>query len=189
MTLREAHSTAAVGAATMLQHLDPGPLAELRRMTPERSAPVFWRLVAQHPDTIGRRKDEESWTHIVSILAILTPKGDPATRPCLHDQRRRLGEVLCDGGDPDPDWAGPRPLVSESRLARLMSARGLQRALLLRHAVRMLVQNRHDVGINVADIALTILHPAEGRRLSEPYYRRLDRAESAARNSEEGATK
>ena len=123
---------------------------------------------------------------IVRILAILTPKGDPATRPSLHNPRRRLGEVLCDGGD--LDWRGPRPLVSESRLARLMSARGPQRALLLRHATRMLTHSRRDIGVDVVDVALVLLHPSDGRRLAEPYYRRLDRAESAARNDKEGAT-
>lgn len=185
MPLHETYGKAAIAAAAKLQHLAPGPLAELRRMTPPAGAPVFWRLVAQHRDTIGRQKDEASWMEIVRILAILTPKGDPARRSALHNPRRRLGEVLCDGGD--PDWVGPRPLVSQLRLARLMSARGPQRAELLRHAARMVVHSRRDIGVDVADIALVLLRPADGRRLAEPYYRRLDRAEAAARNSEEGA--
>ena len=186
MSLREAHRDAAIAAAARLRHLDPGSLAGLRRMTPQAGAPVFWRLVAQHPDTIGRARDEETWMDIVRILAILTPKGDPATRSPLHNPHRRLGEVLCDGGD--PDWGGPRPLVSQLRLARLMSARGPQRADLLRHAARMIAHSRREIGIDVADIALVLLQPDDGRRLAEPYYRRLDRAEAAARHSEEGAT-
>ena len=184
MSPREAHRDAAIAAAARLRYLDPGALAELRRMTPQAGAPVYWRLAAQHPDTIGRFG--ETWMDIVRILAILAPKGDPATRPFLHNPKRRLGEVLCDGGD--SDWTGPRPLVSQLRLARLMSARGPQRAELLRHAARMIVQSRRDVGIDVADIALVLLRPDDGRRLAEPYYRRLDRAEAAARQSEEGAT-
>ena len=187
MALRETHDgNAAIAAAERLQHLNPGPLAELRRMTSAAGAPIFWRLAAQHPDTIGRDRDEKTWMDIVCILAILTPKGDPASRSPLHKPRRRLGEVLCDGGD--PDWAGPRPLVSELRLARLMSARGPQRADLLRHAARMITHSRREIGINVADLALVLLQPTDGRRLAEPYYRRLDRAEAAARTSEEGAT-
>lgn len=188
MSPREAHRDAAIAAAARLRSLDPGALAELRRMRPPAGAPVYWRLAAQHPDTIGRAMDEETWKtwmDIVRILAILTPKGDPATRPSLHSPKRRLGEVLCDGGD--SDWTGPRPLVSQLRLARLMSARGPQRAELLRHAARMIVHSRRDVGIDVADIALVLLRPDDGRRLAEPYYRRLDRAEAAARKSEEGA--
>ena len=186
MSPREAHRDAAIAAAARLRYLDPGALAELRRMTPHAGAPAYWRLAAQHPDTIGRARDEETWMDIVRILAILTPKGDPATRPSLHNPKRRLGEVLCDGGD--SDWTGPRPLVSQLRLARLMSARGPQRAELLRHAARMIVHSRREVGIDVADIALVLLRPDDGRRLAEPYYRRLDRAEAAARKSEEGAT-
>ena len=186
MSLREAHGDAAKHAANAVQNLSPGSLADLRRMTQKAGAPAFWRLVARHPDTIGLPKDEESWIEIVRILAILTPKGDPASRSSLHNPKRRLGEVFCDGGD--PDWIGPRPLVSELRLARLMSARGPQRADLLRHAARMIAHSRRDVGVDVADIALVLLQPTDGRRLAEPYYRRLDRAEAAARNSEEGDT-
>ena len=186
MSLRDARGNAAIAAAARLRHLDPGSLAGLRRMKPGAGAPVFWRLVAQHPDTIGRPGDEQTWMDIVRVLAILTPKGDPATRSPLHNSRRRLGEVLCDGGD--REWSGPRPLVSEVRLARLLSARGSQRSELLRHAARMIAHSRHDVGIDVADIALVLLQPDDGRRLAEPYYRRLDRAEAAARQSGEGAT-
>ena len=186
MSLREAYGDAAKAVAERLRHLEPGPLAELRRMTPGAVAPHFWRLAARHPDTIGRAKVEKSWTEILRILAILTPKGDPESRSPLHNPRRRLGEVLCDGGD--PDWVGPRPVVSELRLARLLSARGPQRADLLRHAARIIAHGRRDVGVDVADIAMVLLHPSDGRRLAEPYYRRLDRAEAAARNSEEGAT-
>ena len=190
MSLRETPGDAAIAAAGRLRHLDPGSLAELRRMKPGAGAPVFWRLVAQHPNTIGRAGDEktwqETWMDIVRILAILTPKGDPTTRPRLHNPKRRLGEVLCDGGD--REWNGPRPLVSELRLARLMSARGSQRAELLRHAARMIARSRRDVGIDVVDVAMVLLRPDDGRRLAEPYYRCLDRAEAAARHSEEGAT-
>ena len=186
MSLREAYGDAAIAAAARLRHLEPGPLAELRRMTPGAGAPLFWRLAARHPDTIGRDKDKESWMEILRILSILTPKGDPESRSLLHNPRRRLGEVLCDGGD--PDWVGPRPVVSELRLARLMSARGPQRVDLLRHAARMIAHSRRDVGVDVADIAMVLLHPSDVRRLAEPYYRRLDRAEATARNSEEGAT-
>ena len=185
MPLHEASGDAAIAAAAMLRHLEPGPLAELRRMTPPAAAPVFWRLAALHPDTIGRAGAETSWVEIVRILAILAPKGDPGSRPPLHNPRRRLGQVLCDGGD--PAWVGPRPVVSEQRLARLLSARGPRRADLLRHAARTIAQSRRNAGVAVADIAMVLLVPACGRGLAEPYYRRLDRAEAAARKSEEGA--
>ncbi len=201
MALHETPTAAAIDAAATLQHLDPGPLAELRRMDHGTGAPAFWRLVAKHPATIGRQDKQEQWMGIIRILAILTPKGrrpqsvvasgeDPDLREHLHNPRRRLGEVLCDGGDPfwPPKEGGkPRPMLSESRLAKLIAARGKQRAILLKHAAQMILRSRQDIGVNVADIALVLLQPADGRRLAEPYFRRLDRAELATKESEKGA--
>lgn len=181
---------AACAAAKRLQHLPPGPLAELRRMTEEAPVPEFWRLAARYPNTIGNRKQYSEWAAIVRILAILTEKGDPARRRPLHDRRRSLGEVLCDGGDRNwapSDGRPPRPVFSERRLAQLMAARGPQRAVLLTRAARSLARSRDPSGgINVVDIAYTLLAPDNRRQLAEPYYRRLDRAEFAAQEAEEG---
>lgn len=190
MSLREAQGIAAISAASMLQDLDPGPLAGLRRMTPETGAPFFWRFVARNQDMIGKQDEAvmQHWMDIVRILAILTPKGDPTTRSRLHDSHRHLGEVLCDGGD--PGWTGPRPVLSEHRLTQLIAARGEQRAVLLRRTARMLARSRSPgSGVNVRDIAFTLLYPTEGQLLAVPYYRRLDRAESNAEKSENGAEK
>ena len=129
---------------------------------------------------------------LVRILAILTPKGDPSERHDLHDPQRRFGTVLCDGGD--PAWPGPgsgrpSPVFSERRLAQLMAARGPQRAVLLERAARRLARTRSpNSGVNVVDIASTLLQPDNGRQLAEPYYGRLDRAEQATKRSEEGAS-
>ena len=171
-------------AAATMQHLGPGPLAELRRMEKGAGAPGFWRLAAQHPNTIGRRADD--WMDIIRILAILITKGDQSCAR-LHDSKRRLGAVLCDGGD--PGWSGPNPVFSERRLAQLMAARGPQRAVLLERAARMLARSREPgSGIDVVDIALVLLSPDVGRRLAEPYYRRLDHAERAAEKTKEGTS-
>ena len=179
-------------AAAYLQHLLPGQLADLRRMTPEAPAPLFWRLAAQHPETIGRKDSQSEWVAIIRMLAILTEKGDPANRHPLHDHKRRLGEVLCDGGDPSwPSMASrsPRPALSERRLAQLMAARDPQRTVHLERAVRAIASSRGSgpgSGVNVVDIAYAVLGPRDVRQLAETYYRRLDRAEQAARESEEG---
>ena len=165
---------AVLAATAMMQHLDPGSLSELRRMEKGRCAPAFWRLLARHPRTIGRPEKEETWMNIIRIVAILTPKGDPAVRASLHDPKRRLGEVLCDWGD--EYWTGPRPVFSEHRLAQLMAARGPQRAVLLERAARALARSMPSgSGVNVPDIAYMLLTSDDGRRLAEPYYRRLDR--------------
>ena len=184
-------SRTAIAAAHMLEKLEPGPLAELRRMDISASAAGFWRLAAQHPATIND-KSLEDWVAIVRILAILTPKGDPMERKPLHDPKRRLGEVLCDGGDPNWPNSNPlRPVLSEQRLARLMATKGKQRGVLLRRAVSAISRTRQpDSGINVADIAWTLLDPNSGhtgRRIAEHYYRRLDRAERNQQTNQEGA--
>jgi CRISPR system Cascade subunit CasB len=182
----ETNKQAALAAATMMQHLSPGSLADLRRMTKRNGAPAFWRLAAQHLRTIGRQTEE--WMDIIRILAILTPKGDPAVRSPLHDGRRQLGAVLCDGGD--PEWSGPEPVYSERRLAQLMAARGPQRAVLLERAARVVARSRTSgSGVNVVDIAFVLLSPDHGRRLAEPYYHRLDRAERAANQAKEETPK
>ena len=177
----------AKAAARMLQGLDPGPLAELRRMKTAAGAPGFWRLAAQHSDTIRHRL--EDWIAIVKILAILTAKGDPAKREWLHDESRRLGAVLCDGGDPEwPNSNSPRPVLSERRLEQLMTVRGQQREVLFTRAVRAISRTRQSgSGVNVVDIAWTLLDSNIGRRLAEHYYRRLDRAERDHQTSQEGA--
>ncbi|MCY4327814.1 MAG: hypothetical protein OXC53_09535, partial [Rhodobacteraceae bacterium] len=176
--------------AHWLRILPPGPLAELRRMTAEMPAPQFWRLTARHPGTIGRAGREAEWVAIIRMIAILMDKGTPDERRPIHDRKRRLGEVLCDGGD--PSWGSgtgipPRPAFSENRLAQLIAARGTQRSVHLERAVRAIASSRSPgTGVNVVDIAFTILNPRDTRILAETYYRRLDRAEQAAREIEEG---
>ena len=170
----------AVAAAHALHVLQPGPLADLRRMEPEAGSPAFWRLAAQHPGTIGLKPLE--WAEIIRILAILTPKGPPENRPPLHDASRPFGAVLCDGGD--PGWSGDRPVLSEIRLAQLLAARGLARIDALTRSARMLARSRPAAaGLDVRGIAWTVLDPKGSARIAEHYYRRLDRAE-AARNKE-----
>ena len=183
---------AVLAAAEMVRHLDPGQLAELRRMNGETGAPAFWRLAARYPSTIGQESKQKQWIALIRIVPILTPKDDPATRVHLHDPNRRLGAVLCDGGDrswPPNDGGKPRPVFSEHRLAQLMAARGTQRGVLLTRAARTLARSRtEESGINILDIACTLLAPDNGRHLAEPYYRRLDRAERAVDKPEEGIT-
>ena len=175
---------AAIAIAYCTQHLAPGPLAELRRLSPN-GAPAFWRLAAQHPATIGGARQAD-WMQIVRMIAILTPKGDPTKRPPLHGRNRRLGSVLCDGGDPDPEWKGPQPHFSERRLTQLVAARGSQRVALLVRAVRALARTRPpDSRVSVTDLAWAVLRQNDAALLAEPYYRRLDRAERIARQTKD----
>ena len=174
-----------------MQDLAPGPLAELRRMKVDSASAVFWRLAARHPQTIGRNDKQQEWIAIIRILAILTETGDPSRRNPLHDPARRLGTVLCDGGDretwPPKDGRKPQPMLSERRLIQLLVARGPQRAVLLERAARMLARSRlPGSGINVDDVAWSLLNPTDSRQLAEHYYGRLDRAQQAAESHERG---
>ena len=174
-----------------VRRLEPGPLAELRRMNSNLGASAFWRLAARHPNSIGRLGSRQKWIDIIRIFAILTPKGDPEQRPVLHDRRRRLGMVLCDGGD--PKWPGPdtqpRPAFSERRMLQFLASRGDQRGVMLTRAAGMLARTRtRSSGVNAMDIALAILKPEENRFIADRYYRRLDSAEFKARKSEKGDT-
>ena len=179
----ETPARAVCAAAKLLEDLATGPLAELRRMNASAAAPVFWRLASRYPQTIGRNELQAEWASIIRILAILTERGDPSQRHPLHDSRRRFGAVLCDGGDLNnwpKDNERPQPVFSEQRFAQLLASRGQQRAVLLERAARLLARNRvPGSGMNVVDIAWSLLKPDDGGHLAEHYYKRLDRAERA----------
>lgn len=180
---------AATAAAATLGGLAPGDLAELRRMGHGNLAPWFWRLATRH-DPIRHR--EEEWMHVVRILAILTPRGDPEQRPRLHQPTRHLGAVLCDGGDstwPDSRQGQPRPAYSELRFAKLLESKGAQRSVLLTRAARSLARSMPaGGGVDVRDIAFTVLFPHSANvnnGLARSYYARLEGASRRAGNPEE----
>ncbi len=162
---------ASLAIACALKRATPGDLAAMRRMRDGIGAPLFWRLAARHPE-IDRRPD--AWIAIARMLALLTPTGQPEARPPLHDAARPLGAVLCDGGD--RNWSGPAPMLSETRLARLLAARGKARRVALERALRMLARTRSPGPlVNVPEIAWAVLNPAGGQ-IARDYYARLDQA-------------
>jgi CRISPR system Cascade subunit CasB len=173
MPYREEVEEAVVIAAADMRRLEPGAMAALRRMTAQDPAPAFWKLAVRHPVMTRRRP---AWVEILRILAILTPRGAPETRPRLHDGARphaKLGAALCDGGL--RAWPGGRPLVSERRLAQLLAARGQARTEALVRIARMLAGSRDTAaGLDVRSIAWAVLHPENTTGLAEAYYRRLD---------------
>jgi len=101
--MRPLEETIAVLSAKLLA-LDPGPLAELRRMEPDGvGTSMFWRLVATLDLPVQKT---DVWMQIVRILAILTPSphkthrcasmtgpfgwdGYSAMAAILHGQRTR----------------------------------------------------------------------------------------------------
>lgn len=168
----------AFAVAAYLHKLDPGPLAELRRMSDILGAPAFWRLHSRHGE-IQKRPDE--WLTITRILALLASKGSPENRPELHNGNRCLGTVLCDGGD--PAWSDGRPRLSEARFARFLAARGEHRGAQLERIARMLSRSMvPGSGVDTGDIAWAILNPKAARRIASSYYGRLDRATTTQDN-------
>lgn len=166
--------------AGALHALDPGPLAQLRRMEMGGpGAPMFWRLAAQHD--FGDEERLIIWERIVRIMAILTPRGERSPSHRLHDKHHRLGAALCDGGN--PGWGGggeARPVLSEQRLAKLLTSRDKQRAQHMERACRALARTRNPAhGVNCTDIAAFLLFPTDPKpmqHMAQAYYARLERS-------------
>lgn len=175
-----------------LADLDPGPLADLRRLSldgDDHGTPYFWRLASRHR---LRGPNLPTWARIVRIMAILTPKGRDDRKRSPHEAKakgngwRGLGTALCDGGD--RNWPGsgeaPRPVFSEQRLARLLAAKGETRAELMERAVRMLAARKPaDARLDCVGLARFLAFPDDPqhvRDIARDYYTRLDRAEHAA---------
>lgn len=165
--------------------LDTGALADLRRMEVGAVGPLpYWNLAAK----CGFLDDNAAiWMRIVHILAILTPKGDRIATDRLHNPKRQLGSMLCDGGDLVWPSGGdkPRPFISEPRLARLLATPADQCGEALTRFARMLAAKRdRAIGVNCAEIAALLLFPDVKRNqqnIARDYYRRLD---SATRKTE-----
>jgi len=175
----------AVKLAEEMRSLGTGDLAELRRM--QRGDPgcaAFWSLAAKS-GFIDETARTEDWMLIVKVMAILTPKGElprsEKLRNSLHDPKKRLGVLLCDGGD--PGWnSSQQPLLSETRLMRLLAEAPARRGASLERIARLLAAKRKtDAGIDCTEIAALVLFPTSKfatRGIARDYYRRLDAAAS-----------
>jgi CRISPR system Cascade subunit CasB len=178
-------------SAAMLT-LDPGPCGELRRMEAGRAAPAYWRLAATCGFLDGKA---DAWMRIVKIMAILTPKGERKDADRLHDPNRRLGAILCDGGDTswpgDTRGAEPSPFLSERRLARFLAQHGTMQGETLERIARSLARSQApDVGVNCVEIARLLLTPDDqklSQAIARDYYRRLDAASRYAQNKDNRA--
>lgn len=181
MPYREEIAAAVEEAARVMDRLDPGAMAALRRMTAENPAPAFWKIAVRHEGVmLGGQRDK--WVEILRFLAVITPRGAPETRSTpLHQAGRKhhLGAALCDGGNPardgNPGWDGQRPVMSERRLAQLLATRGPARIDALARAARLLATTRDPrSGIDVRSVAWAFLAPDSTNPIAEAYYRRLD---------------
>ncbi|MGY0833780.1 type I-E CRISPR-associated protein Cse2/CasB [Azospirillum argentinense] len=182
---------AVTAIAARLLALDPGPLAELRRMEPGGAGtPAFWRLAAERD--LPRSKTD-AWMRIVRIMAILSDKGAPETRKPLHDWKRPLGAALADGGD--KEWTPPpgdeaSPVLSEARFIRFLALPPQERGEALERMARALARRRQPGhGLDCADIAELLLFgddPRPIQKLARDFYNRLDGAKRRAEKEKEG---
>ncbi len=157
--------------AQLAQH-DRGGFAALRRMNPDApDVPSFWRVMA-HYDQLNRGAELElKWALILHGIALMTPTQSSDGARSAHDGLTPVGRALFVGTGEQ----GSAALYSESRLSRLLNARGPILRSLLSRMFRML--GAKGVTFNWREMARFILyedHPEWGdesrRRIARWYY-------------------
>ncbi len=149
-----------------------GDVADLRRM--DTSAPdkaVFWRLLAQY-DLLGNPIVESKWALILHGIALMTPtsSGD-GVAPTAHDGSVAVGRALFLGGDSQRRTTA---FYSETRLNRLLTARGPILRTLLARTFRMLASA--NASFNWREMAQFILREGYDEDAAELARRRVARA-------------
>ncbi|MCY4438165.1 MAG: type I-E CRISPR-associated protein Cse2/CasB [Chloroflexi bacterium] len=167
------------------RRLSPGDRAELRRMDPDSPGPaVYWRLMAEH-DLLGNRALERKWALILHGIALMTPRiGVDGVPQSAHNGSTPVGRALFLGGEAQRE----KGFYSESRLNRLLTARGGMLRTLLARAFRTLASA--GVSFNWREMAQFIL--SEGydeeaaerarRRIASEYYRAERRSAPVSEN-------
>lgn len=149
--------------AGMLGHeqFPTGERAALRRMTPGQSLPLaFYRFALQHlpPSWEASADSRRDWATLVAGIALMSPGA--------HRPERPLGKAL----------AGEK--YAESRLERLLSARGDVRRILLLRAVRFLAAKHAPFNWLDAARLLLVRDPekreAVHRQIARDYYSEIN---------------
>ena len=165
-----------------------GDLAQLRRMDPDSpDAAAFWRLMARQ-DLFRTPETEAKWALIIHGIALMTPtnSGDGDSRSA-HDGYTPVGRALFQGGDVSRTNA----FYSETRLNRLLTARGPMLRILLTRMFRMLAAA--GVSFNWREMARFILNDGydedaaeeSRRRIARDYYQAERRSTQAAESAGE----
>ena len=147
-----------------------GDLAALRRMDPDApDAAVVWRLLARR-DLLGSRQVENKWALILHGIALMTPtaSGDRPSRTA-HDGPMAVGRALYLGGESERASA----YYSETRLSRMLTARGPILRTLLTRLFRMLAAA--DQPFNWREMASFILNEGYNEEAAEQARRRIAR--------------
>ena len=147
-----------------------GDLAELRRMDPDTpDAAVVWRLLARY-ELLGNPQVENKWALILHGIALMTPTatGDE-TRRSAHDGAMPVGRAIFFGGDSQRSNA----YYSESRLNRLLTARGPILRTLLARLFRMVAAAGQP--FNWREMASFVLNEGYNEEAAEQTRRRIAR--------------
>ena len=156
--------------AQLAQHRR-GDLAELRRMDPDApDAAVFWRLLAKEDLLVHGSAMERKWALILHGIALMTPTnaGDGDARTA-HNGYVPVGRALFLGGD-SQRTAG---FYSETRINRLLTARGEMLRSLLARMFRMLAAA--GVSFNWREMAQFILTEGHDEGAAEAARHRIAR--------------
>ena len=165
-----------------------GDLAELRRMNPDAlDAAVFWKLMGQQDLLNHGAAVESKWALILHGIALMTPTntGEGNTRTA-HDGYAAVGRALFLGGESQRE----KGFYSETRLKRLLTARGPMLQTLLARLFRMMAAA--NVSFNWREMAQFILNDGydeeaaeQARRLiARDYYQAERRATPSATQSD-----
>lgn len=148
-----------------------GDLAELRRMDPDDpDAAVFWRLLAQYELLNSGEAVERKWALILHGIALMTPANSGGDNPqTAHDGYMPVGRALFLGGEAQR----AQGFYSESRLNRLLTARGTMLRVLQARMFRMLAAS--GVSFNWREMAQFILNEVYNEDAAEQGRRRIAR--------------
>lgn len=145
--------------AGRISHLEPGPVASLRRDPVAGSgSAAFWQLLAEN-DIRAHGELLTRWAVVVQAIAILTDKGSDRSKPSAHNRSKPMGTALFEAG------------ISHQRLARLLSATGqMRRDLVLRTCRRLAAQEA--VQFDLRTLASFVLYESEAaaRWIARKYY-------------------
>ena len=168
------------------ENFQRGDLAGLRRMDPDApDAAAYWRLMADR-GLLNHPVWEAKWALILHGIALMTRTlGSEIASRTAHDRHMPVGRALFLGGDPTRRESG---YYSESRLNRLLTARGPILRTLLARMFRMMAAANQP--FNWGEMARFILYDGYNedqaeqarRRIASAYYqaerRSLQSAES-----------
>jgi len=145
------------------QEFRRGVLAHLRRMDPDApDAAAYWRLMAER-GLLSNPVWEAKWALILHGIALMTRTSGGATAGrSAHDGRVPVGQALYLGGDPGRLEVG---FYRESRLNRLLTARGPMLRMLLARMFRMMATA--DQPFNWGEMAEFILYDGHDEERAE----------------------